>query len=276
LTTLLDMQAWMKDNVLQDPRHFQIVTLSSLLMLQLFWADFGPTFLIVAVTLLSVLITQFVCSRFLNLPFDGRSPLITGLSLAILLKSGAIWIYPLAALVAVTSKFFVRIKNSHIFNPANIGIVIVLIAFPNLVWVSPGQWGAAVWLAVLLLCFAALVLFKIPRRDMAFLFMGLWSGALLLRAFWLGDPIELVFNQLQNGALLIFAFFMISDPKTIPARFWGRFIFALVVVAIAYILTFEFRLREALFYALALTCFIRPLIDMVWRGQKFNWHAQEN
>jgi len=97
----------------------------------------------------------------------------------------------------------------------------------------------------------------------------------MIRGIWLGDPLDLVFNQLQNGALLIFAFFMISDPKTIPDRFIGRVIFALVVTAVAYILTFEFRIREALFYALALVCLIRPFIDMAWRGQEFNWRPSK-
>ena len=51
-------------------------------------------------------------------------------------------------------------------------------------------------------------------------------GLLLIgRALWLGDPLSIPLHQLQNGALLIFAFFMISDPKTTPntARWPNRF-----------------------------------------------------
>ena len=48
--------------------------------------------------------------------------------------------------------------------------------------------------------------------------------ALLLfgRAYWLGDPLAIPVHQLQNGALLVFAFFMISDPKTTPDTGFGR------------------------------------------------------
>lgn len=260
--------------ILGDPRHFQIMTLSILLGLQVFWADFGPAILMVLLVLLSALITQAVFSLSLKVRFDARSPLITGLSLAILLKSGAFFVLPLAAFIAIASKFLIRINQRHIFNPANIGIVIALLAFPSDVWVSSGQWGSALWLGVLLLCLSALVLFKIPRRDMGLLFLGFWSAALLARALWLGDPIAIPMHQLQSGAFLIFTFFMISDPKTIPDRFAGRVIFALAVVALAFILTFEFRIREGLFYALACVCLLRPLLERFFPGESYHWNTK--
>jgi Na+-transporting NADH:ubiquinone oxidoreductase subunit NqrB len=257
--------------ILGDPRHFQILTLSILLSLQVFWADFGPEISLVLLTLASAFLTQAAFSLSLKVPFDFRSPLITALSLTILLKSGVLWALPLAALVAIASKFLIRIDHKHIFNPANIGIVVVLLAFPGDVWVSPGQWGSAAWLGFLLLCLSLLVLFKIPRRDMALLFLGFWSVLLFARALWLGDPLAIPVHQLQSGALLIFAFFMISDPKTIPDRFVGRVIFGLAVAVLAFILTFEFRIREGLFYALACMCLLRPILEKFFPGELYHW-----
>ena len=257
------------ETVIADARHFQIVTLSTLLGLQLFWSDLPTSFTIFAVVIASVLGVQFFFSKIYKLDFDFRSPFITGLSLTILLKASALWIYPLAALIAIGSKFLIRAQDRHLFNPANIGIVIVLLVFSDMTWISSGQWGSSVWLAALLLCFAFLVLSKVPSRDMALLFLLCWGGALLFRALWLGDPLAIPLHQLQSGALLIFAFFMISDPKTIPPKFWQRLIFALVVTCVAYILTFEFRIRESLFYALALVCLIRPLIEYSWKIPTF-------
>ncbi len=147
----------------------------------------------------------------------------------------------------------------------------MLLILPNTVWVSPAQWGSALWLAVVLVCLALLVLFKIPRRDMAPIFLTLWAVTLFARALWLGDPLTIPMHQLQNGALLIFAFFMISDPKTIPDRLIGRYIFALAVCALSYIMIFEFRLREGLFYALAIVSIIRPLIDFMFKSEAFQW-----
>lgn len=260
--------------ILSDPRHFQIVTLSILLGLQILWADFGPEILIALLTLASALITQTIFSWRLKIPFDARSPLITGLSLVILLKSGAFWVLPLAGAIAIASKFLIRANQKHIFNPANIGIVVALLAFPDNVWISPGQWGSALWLGFLLVCLSVLVLYKIPRRDMALLFLGSWGALLFARAFWLGDPLTIPLHQLQSGALLIFTFFMISDPKTIPDHFIGRIIFALAVAALAFILTFEFRIRESLFYALAGVCLIRPVLERVFPGESYHWNIK--
>lgn len=258
-------------SVLKDPRYFQILTLSILAGLQVFWADFGPEFVVLLVTFPVVLIAQFVFSKIYKVVFDFRSPLITGLSLVILLKASALWVFPLVGALAIASKFLIRLDNRHIFNPANIGIVAALLVFPDLVWISPGQWGNGLWLGVLLACLALLVLFRIPRWDMGPMFFGMWAAILFGRALWLGDPLSIPVLQLQSGALLIFSFFMISDPKTIPDRFIGRTIFAFAVCVVAYILTFEFRVRESLFYALALVCLVRPLIDWAFKGERFQW-----
>ena len=265
---------WFTSESVSDPRHFQILTLSLLLSFQIFLSDFSPQMSIISVVFATVFISQIIFSKLMNVQLDLRSPLITGLSLSILLKGAAVWVFPVAAFIAIASKFLVRVDGRHIFNPANIGIVAVLLMLPNMAWVSTGQWGTSVWLAVLLSCLALLVLFRIPKRDMSIVFFICWAGMLFGRALWLGDPLSIPMHQLQSGALLIFAFFMISDPMTIPNRFIGRVIFALAVCVAAFILTFEFRIRESLFYALACVCLIRPILERVFPGQAYQWRTK--
>ncbi|MEZ5918944.1 MAG: RnfABCDGE type electron transport complex subunit D [Alphaproteobacteria bacterium] len=255
----------------KDPRYAQITILSILTILQMFWADFGPSPAILALNVSTALAVQYACSRMVGMRFDFRSPLITSLSLTVLLKASALWIYPLAVLVAIGSKFILRAGGSHIFNPANIGIVAMLLAFPHWVWVAPGQWGSALWLAFLLAAFGCLVLYRVPSRDMTLFFLGGWLALIFGRALWLGDPLAIPLHQIQNGAMLIFAFFMISDPKTIPVRWPGRLIFALAVCVIAFILNIEWHIRESLFYALALVCMARPALDSMWRAERRPW-----
>ncbi len=241
----------------------------------MFWADFGADIMVVAVLLCGALVTQLLFSKAFVIAYDFRSPLITALSLSMLLRTNELWIYLLAVIAAIASKFLLRIRGKHIFNPANIGIVLVLLLFSDVAWVSPGQWGSALWLAALLCFLSFLVLFKIPYRDMALLFLCFWSGLLFMRALWLGDPLSIPLHQLQSGALLIFAFFMISDPKTIPDTLKGRIVFALSVAVLAYILTFTFRIRESLFYALAILCIFRPIIDYIWAGRIYHWRPKK-
>src|SRR5207237_4702082 len=133
----------------------------------------------------------------------------------------------------------------------------------NGVWISPGQWGSAVWFAALLCFFAILVLSAARRADVAIFFLASHAALLLARAYWLGDPLAIPIHQLQSGSLLIFAFFMISDPRTTPNSRPGRFIFALSVALAAHYLTFIVQMRPALYIALIALSPLILLIDKI-------------
>lgn len=260
--------------ITQDPRYFQILTLSILLGIHVLSHDFAPDDLVVVLTLITACITQIACSAVVRLNhIDLRSALITGLSLSILFKAAVWWLYPLAALIGIASKFTLRLPGTHIFNPANFAIVAMLLLFPDHSWVSTGQWGSSVLLGFLILCCGFLVLHKVPRWDMGPIFLLIWTVLIFGRALWLGDPLSIPVHQLHSGALLIFSFFMISDPKTIPDHVYGRVVFALAVALIAFILQFVFQVRAGLFYALVAVCMTRPVLDRVWPGKTFVWQS---
>lgn len=259
------------EKMARDPRHFQILILSSLIVLQSAGSDFGPEVPVILLSLGGCLFCQTLFSKIFRVRFDFRSPLISGMSLSILLKASSLWFFALGALIVVGSKFLIRFRGKHLFNPTNLAIVVLTLLFPSVVWISPGQWGQGVWLAFFLCCAALLVLYQIPRRDMGPMFFLMWMGALFGRALWLGDPLSIPLHQMQNGALLIFCFFMISDPKTIPNRFAGRVVFGLLVALIAYVIQFGFYRTDGLMIALAAGCLFTPLIDFLLPGTAYQW-----
>jgi enediyne biosynthesis protein E5 len=262
----MSMRAWWS-----DARHFQIVALSSLLAINFFWIDFGAKPLYSALAISSALLTQIACSRLAGLPkIDLRSPLITGLSLSLLLRANEPWIPAVAGFIAIASKFALRIDGRHIFNPAGFAIVVLLLASSG-VWISPGQWGTSLWLATLLVFFAILVLQAAQRSDIALFFLGSHTALLWARAYWLGDPLAIPLHQLQSGSLLIFAFFMISDPKTTPDSRAARFFFALTVAVLAHYLAFFMQMRPALYIALIALSPLTPLLNRLIPGSKFQW-----
>ena len=53
---------------------------------------------------------------------------------------------------------------------------------------------------------------RAERSDVTWTFLAVYAGGLFARALWLGDPLTLPLHRLANGAFLLFAFFMISDP----------------------------------------------------------------
>jgi enediyne biosynthesis protein E5 len=254
-----------------DARFFQIAALGSLLCINFALIDFGARPLPSAVAIGTCLLTQLVCSRLAGLPqLDLRSPLITGLSLSLLLRADALWLYAAAGTIAIGSKFVFRFDGKHIWNPAGLAIVVLLLTSRG-VWISPGQWGTEVWFGALTGFFAILVLGAARRADIAIFFFASHAALLLARAWWLGDPLSIPLHQLQSGSLLIFTFFMISDPRTTPDAAAGRFLFAFAVAVLAHYMAFFMQMRPALYFALIILSPATILIDRLLPAKRFTW-----
>ncbi len=259
----------MRDLLRGDPRHAQIAVLSGLAIWGALALDFGTDTLTALAVVLTALATEWVGSRFRGRRFDPRSPLISALSLVLLLRADAWWLGPVAAVLAVGSKFAIQRDGKHVFNPTNIALVALLL-LTDRVWISPGQWGGGALLAAALVGAACWVLPR-ARGDVTLAFITFWGGALVARAVWLGDPLTIPMHQLQNGGLLLFAGFMISDPKTLPDTRAGRILFAALVAALAYWLRFAHYEPDALLYALAASAVFVPAIDRALPGRRFQW-----
>jgi Na+-transporting NADH:ubiquinone oxidoreductase subunit NqrB len=259
-------------SIWSDARHLQIVALATLLAINFAVIDFGARAAASASALAASLLTQFVCSRLAQIPLDLRSPLITGLSLSLLLRAEEPWLHAVAGVIAIASKFLLRIDGKHVFNPAGFAIVVLLLGSSG-VWISPGQWGASVWFAALIGFLAIMVLHAARRTDIAIYFLVSHAALLGARAVWLGDPWAIPLHQLEGGSLLIFTFFMISDPRTSPDSPLGRFLFAFVVAALAHYLAFFMQMRPALYFALIGLSPLTLLIDKVLPAPRFAWTA---
>lgn len=259
-----------------DPRYFQIGALTAALAYGQWALGFELDGWLCAGIIGAALAVQYVGTRWAELPaFDPRSALISSLSLCLLLRTDAWPLALLAAAVAVGSKFFLRFRGKHIFNPTNFAIVLLL-ALSDRVWVSPGQWGASAIFAFFVLCAGGLVIFRSLRAHVSLAFLGFYAALVIGRSLWLGDPLAVPLHRLVNGSLLIFAFFMISDPKTTPDSRIGRVVYAFAVALLAAWIEYRlFRTNGAL-WALVLLAPIVPLIDWLAPGSRYDWHAVAN
>ena len=80
-------------------------------------------------TLATCLATQYLCTRLWTLPrFDPSSPVISGLSLCLLLRTDLPALVVATAIVTVASKFLLRVGGRHLFNPTNVGLVVMMLA----------------------------------------------------------------------------------------------------------------------------------------------------
>ncbi len=257
----------------QDPRLYQIAVLGLLVCYGVVALDFGIHWynaLAIAATALSV---QFAGTRLAALPtFDPRSPIISALSLTLLLRTDYVLLAIAAAAIAIGSKFLVRFNGKHVFNPANVAIVSMMM-LSDRVWISTGQWGNAAIGAFALACLGFIVLTRAKRAETTVAFLFAYAALLVGRALWLGDPLQIPLHHIQNGALLIFAFFMISDPKTTPNTATGRIIYATIVASIAFAIQFLVYQPNGPILALVIAAPRVPLVDYLQRGRNYKGTA---
>lgn len=253
-----------------DPRLYQIISLATLLLYGLFWLHFDVSIWQIAITLGVAQLIQYAGTRYFNLPsFDPKSALISSLSLCLLLRTNDLPVAALAAFIAIGSKFVIRWKDKHAFNPTNLALVVVLMS--GLGWISPGQWGQVAWFGFLIACLGSLVVTRAARADVTMAFLTFYVGLLFARALWLGDPLTIPLYQIESGALLIFAFFMISDPKTTPDSRTGRIVYALLVALTAlYVQFWFFKPNGPLWGLIACSPFV-PLLDRMFPGVRYDW-----
>ena len=256
---------------IKDPRYFQVAELSSLLVCGIAVLEFGIRWQNAITIIAAAQLAQYACTRLAGLPrFDPLSALITSLSLTLLLRTDIAALAALAAAIAIGSKFFIRIRGKHIFNPANVALVSMML-LSDRAWVSSGQWGSAAIGAFALACLGFLVLTRAKRAETTIAFIAFFGALVFGRAIWLGDPLTIPVHQVQNGALLIFAFFMISDPKTTPDTAFGRVLFAMVVATVAFTIQFVFYTPNGPILALIMCAPLVPLIDYLLQGPAYRW-----
>ena len=256
---------------IRDPRWYQVFVLSLLLGFGILALDFGILWQNAVAIFVMAQVTQFLASRLIaRIPYDPLSALITSYSLTLLLRTDVIAVAMLAAVIAIGSKFLVRVRGKHVFNPANVALV-ALMLLSERAWISSGQWGSATIGALALACLGMLVLTRARRAETTLAFIAGYGGLLFGRALWLGDPLAIPIHQVQNGALLIFAFFMISDPKTSPDAPLGRILYGLLVATVAYVIQFVLYEPNAPILALIMCAPIVPLIDFMLGGRSYRW-----
>lgn len=255
----------------RDPRLLQIAFLSSFLVSGMGWLGFEVPPWQPPLLILAACVTQWAMTRLMRVAPSGYlSPLITSLGLSLLLRTDSLWVGPFAAAVAISSKFVLRVRGKHLFNPTNLGLVVAMLLTSH-AWCSPSQWGHSAVLWAWFAAFGLAVAHRSFRSDVSLAFLLAWVALKAARIFYLGAPWASLEHQLSAGGLILFAFFMISDPKTTPDHRWGRVLYALAVAALAFCLLHGLWWQNALLWSLCLLSPLTPLIDWLMPSSRFQW-----
>ncbi|PYT06999.1 MAG: hypothetical protein DMF49_09540 [Acidobacteria bacterium] len=255
----------------RDPRLYQISVLSLLLAYGFFRLGFDVMAAQIAVTLGAALGAQYACSRLWRLAaFEPKSALISGLSLCLLLRTNLLTVATATAVAAIASKFLIRWNGKHVFNPTNVGLAAAMLSTGK-VWVSPGQWGSVAFAAFFFACLGGLVVHRAARSDVTYAFLLFYVSLVAGRSFWLGEPLAIPVHRLESGAFLLFAFFMIWDPKTTPDSRAGRVLFALLVAFGGWYVQYRLFRTNGLIWSLAAFSPFVPVIDRFLPAERYRW-----
>jgi len=189
------------------------------------------------------------------------SAYITGISVGILLRSPAFWPYILCSLLAITSKYVLRVKGRHIWNPSNFGICAMLFLAADAVATLSIQWGNNLWAMLVIWLLGSAIILRLRRLHICAVYVVSFFALSLLRAWITGDPWLSEVSPITGPEYQLFIFFMITDPKTTVKSKLGQSIVAFSVAAVEMF----FRLDQSLYAPLYALFFVGPtalLIEM--------------
>ncbi len=199
------------------------------------------------------------------------SALISALSLCLLLKVNAWPTCIMASLLSISSKYIFRNDKNHFFNPSAFGIVATILLTGE-AWLSPGQWGSNAILVFGICCLGFIVVTRVQKLDITLAFLVTYAGLLFIRqVIYLNWSLDFFIQSVSTGSLLLFSFFMISDPKTSPQHPVARIIWAVIIAVIAFYLSaFKF-LNSTPIWVLVPAALLVPILNIIFKGKAFTW-----
>jgi Na+-transporting NADH:ubiquinone oxidoreductase subunit NqrB len=217
-----------------------------------------------ALAILAAIAMELVLGRI----FTGKWPhlasaYISGISVGILIRSPAIWPYALCSMIAITSKYLLRVRDRHIWNPSNFGICAMLVLAPAAVATLTIQWGNSLWPMLIIWTLGSVIVWRLRRLHITATYVLSFILFAFLRSLATGHPWQAELAPITGPMYQLFVFFMITDPKTTVRS--SRLAQCAVAVAIAFVemILRLFEIVHAPYYALFLVGPTANLIE-IW------------
>jgi enediyne biosynthesis protein E5 len=189
------------------------------------------------------------------------SAYITGISVGILIRSPAFWPYALCSVISITSKYVLRIKGRHLWNPSNFGICVMLYLAADAVATLSIQWGNNVWPMAVIWLLGSAIIWRLRRFHISAVYVASFFLLAFVRAAIIHEPWQSEISPITGPEYQLFIFFMITDPKTTVRSRTGQCIVAFSVAVVEMFLRFGQSLYAPL-YALFIVGPIALLIEM--------------
>lgn len=203
--------------------------------------------------------------------FTGKFPhpasaYISGISVGILVRSPAYWPYALCSAISISSKYAIRYKGRHLWNPSNLGICAMLyLAWDSVASLSI-QWGNNIWPMVVIWCLGSIIIAKNKRFHICATYVVSFGVFALLRSAITGHAFLAEVAPITGPMYQLFTFFMITDPKTTVKPMWAQCLVAFLVALMETVL----RLAEVVhapYYALFMVGPTALFLELWWTSR---------
>jgi len=190
------------------------------------------------------------------------SAYISGISAGILIRSPFLWPYFFTSFISILSKYVLRLKGRHIWNPTNFGVSAMVLLAPATVTVLSIQWGNAVAPMAVIWVLGAVIVWRVGRAHISATYVAAFFVFSFVRSALTGIPWLATVAPITGPMYQLFIFFMITDPKTtVRSKKWQ----CVVVVLVAFV-EMLMRLAElvyAPFYALFVVGSIAMVVEIL-------------
>jgi Na+-transporting NADH:ubiquinone oxidoreductase subunit NqrB len=203
---------------------------------------------------------------FLNKWLHPASAYISGISVGILLRSPAYWPYALCSLISITSKYVLRVKDRHLWNPSNFGVSAMLFLAPATVASLSIQWGNYLLPMVVIWILGFVIVWRVRRMHITATYVLSFFAFAFLRSWILHEPWQSEVSPITGPMYQLFIFFMITDPKTTVRSKRGQCLVAFLIAVVETVLRF-FQSVYAPFYALFIVGPIANAIE-IWMDSR--------
>ena len=195
------------------------------------------------------------------------SAYISGISAGILVRSPFLWPYVLCSLISIASKYVLRVRGRHLWNPTNFGVSAVVFLAPATVSVLSIQWGNVVAPMALIWLLGFVIVWRVGRLHVSAAYVASFLLFSVVRSAVTGTPWLATVAPMTGPMYQLFIFFMVTDPRTtVRSKGWQ-----MVVVFLVALVEMLFRLAEVVyapFYALFVVGPVAMLVEIWVDGRK--------
>ena len=189
------------------------------------------------------------------------SAYISGISAGILVRSPFLWPYFFTSLVSILSKYVLRVRGQHLWNPTNFGVSAAVFLAPATITVLSIQWGNVVAPMVIIWVLGSVIVWRVGRLHISATYAASFLLLSLVQSAMTGTPWRATVAPITGPMYQLFIFFMVTDPKTTVRPVWAQCVVVFVVALVEMLLRLG-QVVYAPFYALFLVGPAAMVIEM--------------